>query len=49
MRTHPGLADELLKGERKRLRVYAWTRAAVAGSVVAFVLAAWVMMILRWR
>ena len=48
MRTHPGLADKLLAMERRKLRVFAWSRAAVACGLAALVLAAWVML-LRWR
>lgn len=48
MRTHPGLADQLMAVERRKLRILALTRVAVAGAVVAFVLAVWVL-IMRHR
>ncbi len=42
MRTHPGLADELLAVEKRKARSLMWTRRLVAVAMVALALASWV-------
>lgn len=44
MRTHPGLAEELLTIERRKLRVLVWTRRVVAAAFVALAVAGWLFL-----
>ena len=44
MRTHPGLADQLIEVERRKLRSLIWTRRIVTTVVVVTALALWVFL-----
>lgn len=42
MRTHPGLAEQMLGMERRKLRTIMWTRRIVMSAAVTIAVAAWV-------
>jgi hypothetical protein len=48
MRTHPGLAAELLTSERRKLRALIWSRRIIGAAAIALVIAVW-SLILRSR
>ena len=47
MRTHPGLADQLLADERRKTRALVWTRRLTAFAMVALAVASWVLL-MKW-
>jgi hypothetical protein len=44
MRTHPGLAEQIIATERRKLRAFIWSRRIMASAVVALVVGAWVFL-----
>jgi len=48
MRTHSGLADQLMATERRKLRALIWSRRVIGAAAVALVAAVW-FLILRSR
>lgn len=44
MAAHPGLREQLIADERRKLRAFVWTRAIIATALVALVLTTWVLL-----